>query len=237
MQTPALVAGVLRFGAALVPDLRKRGCGGGAAIARVAQGEEDGMPALEKTDWTARVVWLGRQRVPVRDLVITAEPVAEMPLSFAGPEGEVHGGETRPACSRVAAQHPRGTVIRNVRQLCIVSAEEMAAVAQEMGIAEFDYAWVGASVVVEGIPDFSHVPPSSRLQGPDGVTLVVDMENLPCQEPAVTIGKARPGQGRGFKAAAKGRRGVTAWVEREGVLRPGDRLVLHVPVQRAWQPA
>ena len=195
------------------------------------------MPALIKTEMTARVVWLGRQPVPVKDLVITAEPVAEMPLTFAGFSGEVHAGVTRPSCSRVLAQHPRGTLIRNVRQLCVVSAEEMAAVAAELGIDAFDYAWVGASVVVEGIPDFTHVPPSSRLQGPDGVTLVVDMENLPCQEPAVTIAKARPGQGRGFKAAAKGRRGVTAWVEREGVLRPGDMLVLHVPAQRGWQPA
>ena len=194
------------------------------------------MPALIKTEMTARVVWLGRQPVPVKDLVITAEPVAEMPLTFAGFSGEVHAGVTRPSCSRVLAQHPRGTLIRNVRQLCVVSAEEMAAVAAELGIDAFDYAWVGASVVVEGIPDFTHVPPSSRLQGPDGVTLVVDMENLPCQEPAVTIERVRPGQGKGFKAAAKGRRGVTAWVEREGVLRVGDVLTLHVPGQRAWEP-
>lgn len=194
------------------------------------------MPALIKTALTARVVWLGRQPVPVENLVISAEPLDEMPLTFAGFAGEVHGGETRPSCSRVLAQHPRGTVIRNVRQLCVVSAEEMAAVAQELGIDAFDYAWVGASLVVEGIPDFTHVPPSSRLQGPDGVTLVVDMENLPCQEPAVTIEKVRPGQGKGFKAAAKGRRGVTAWVEREGVLRVGDVLTLHVPGQRGWEP-
>lgn len=194
------------------------------------------MPAMVKTEITGRVVWLGRQPVPVKDLVITAEPVAEMLLSFAGPPGEVHAGETRPSCSRVTALYPKGTTIRNVRQLCVVSAEEMAAVAAELGIEAFDYAWVGASVVVEGIPDFTHLPPSSRLQGPDGVTLVVDMENLPCQEPAVTIEKVRPGQGKGFKAAAKGRRGVTAWVEREGVLRVGDVLSLHVPAQRGWEP-
>ncbi|MEM6942014.1 MAG: hypothetical protein AAF509_18060 [Pseudomonadota bacterium] len=35
---------------------------------------------------------------------------------------------------------------------------------------------------------------------------------------------------------AEGRRGVTAWVEREGMLRVGDTLRLHVPGQRAWQP-
>lgn len=192
------------------------------------------MPVLIPTDHTARVVWLGFQPVPVKDLVITSRPVEVMPLTFAGFEGEVHAGINRPSCSRVLKQHPRNTVIRNVRQLCVVSAEEMAEVARDMGLPAMDYAWVGASLVLEGIPDLSHLPPSSRLQGPDGVTLVVDMENLPCQEPAVTIEKARPGLGKGFKTAAAGKRGVTAWVEREGVLRLGDVVRLHVPAQRAW---
>lgn len=193
------------------------------------------MPALVPTDLTARVTWLGHQPAPVENLVIRAEPLAEMPLSFAGYVGESHAGLTRPSCSRVAKQHPRGTPIRNVRQLAVVSAEEMAEVARDLGLDSMNYAWVGASLVVEGIPDFTHVPPSSRLQGPDGVTLVVDMENLPCQEPAVTIDRALPGMGKGFKRAAEGKRGVTAWVEREGVLRLGDVLRLHIPAQRAWR--
>jgi hypothetical protein len=197
------------------------------------------MPALIPTSLTARVVWLGYQPVPVEKLVITSVPLSEMSLSFAGFDGEVHAGLTRPSCSRVLKQHPRDTEIRNVRQLCVVSAEEMAEVAATMGLEAMDrenlWAWVGASLVLEGIPDLTHLPPSSRLQGPDGVTLVVDMENLPCQEPAVTIEKALPGQGKGFKPAAEGKRGVTAWVEREGVLRLGDVVTLHVPAQRAWR--
>ena len=190
--------------------------------------------ALKPTDFTARIVWLGTQEVPVKDLVITSVPVTEMPLTFAGYARESHGGETRPSCSRVLAQHPRDTTIRNTRQLCVVSAEEMAMVADDLNLHPFDYAWVGASLVLEGIPDLTHLPPSARLQGPDGVTLVVDMINHPCQEPAVTISKATGGKGKLFKAAAKDRRGVTAWVEREGTLRIGDVMRLHVPDQRAW---
>jgi hypothetical protein len=199
------------------------------------------MPTLVPSAYSAKVVWLGYQPVPVEKLVITSEPVQEMPLSFAGFAGEVHAGVTRPSCSRVMMLYPRGTEIRNVRQLSVVGAEEMAEVARDIGLEAMDreslWAWVGASLVLEGIPDLTHLPPSSRLQGPDGVTLVVDMENLPCQEPAVTIGKARPGQGKGFKTAAAGKRGVTAWVEREGVLRLGDVVTLHVPAQRPWGPS
>jgi hypothetical protein len=192
------------------------------------------MPALKPTDHYATIVWLGHQPEPVEGLVIRSLPLEEMALSFAGFAGESHAGLTRPSCSRVLAQHPRGTTIRNVRQLSVLSAEEMAEVARIMGLDRFDYAWAGASLVLRGIPDFSHVPPSSRLQSEDGTTLVVDMENRPCQEPAVTIDKVLPGQGRGFKAAAEGRRGVTAWVEREGRLRLGDRMRLHIPDQRPW---
>ena len=191
------------------------------------------MPALVKTRHVGRIVWLGR--VPHRDASeIVGEPLAEMALGFEGLAGEFHAGLTRPSCSRVTTQHPRGTEIRNVRQISIVSAEELAVIAGKLGLEAVDPAWLGASVVVDGLPDFTHVPPSSRLQGPDGVTLTVDMLNQPCNLVAKTIEDARPGHGKAFKAAAEGRRGVTAWVERPGTLRVGDDLVLHVPGQRAW---
>ncbi len=99
-----------------------------------------------------------------------------------------------------------------------------------------DPAWIGASMVISGIPDFTHVPPSSRLQTARGTTLTVDMENQPCHLPAKVIDEDAPGHGRAFKAAAKDRRGVTAWVEREGPLSVGDVVTLHVPGQRAWVP-
>jgi hypothetical protein len=190
------------------------------------------MPALIPTEFTATVTWIGR--VTDRAASLRSAPLAEVFASFAGVEGEEHAGLTRPSCSRVSAQHPRGTTIRNVRQFSVVSAEDLAAVAAKMGVPAVEPAWIGASLVIAGIPDFTHVPPSSRLQGPDGVTLVVDMENRPCHLPAKVIDEDAPGHGKAFKAAAAGRRGVTAWVEREGWLRLGEVLRLHIPDQPAW---
>ncbi|MBC7141065.1 MAG: MOSC domain-containing protein [Rhodobacteraceae bacterium] len=193
------------------------------------------MPALIPTDHVARITWLGR--VPDRAAGLASVPVTEVVAGFAGIEGEAHSGLTRAACVRVSAQHPKGTEIRNVRQLSVLSAEEIAAIAAGMGIETLDPAWLGASMVIEGIADFSHVPPSSRLQADSGATLVVDMENRPCIYPGRVIEAALPGKGAAFKAAAKGRRGVTAWIEREGVLRLGDRVRLHIPDQPAWNPS
>ncbi|WP_099913022.1 MOSC domain-containing protein [Puniceibacterium antarcticum] len=190
------------------------------------------MPALNPTDFTATIRWLGR--VPLSGDGIRSEAVDVVDLGWDGVEGERHSGGTRPSCSRMLKQYPRGTEIRNVRQLSVISAEELAQIAERMGLESIAPEWTGASMVIEGIPDFSHVPPSSRLQGPDGVTLVIDMENRPCQLPAREIEAERAGFGARFKPAAKGRRGVTAWVERPGRLAVGDMLRLHVPDQPLW---
>jgi hypothetical protein len=103
-----------------------------------------------------------------------------------------------------------------------------------MGLETIDPVWLGASAVVEGLPDFSHLPPSARLQAPDGTTLVVDMQNRPCSLPAREIEAEFAGAGARFKTAATGLRGVTAWVERPGRIALGDRLRLHIPDQRSW---
>ncbi|MGL4281846.1 MAG: MOSC domain-containing protein [Albidovulum sp.] len=190
------------------------------------------MPALIATDHYATVTWLGR--VPGTQQGIASVSAESLMLTLAGAEGEAHSGLTRPSCSRVMGLYPRGTTIRNTRQLAIASAEDLRTIAAEMGLDHLAPEYLGLSVVIEGIVDFSHVPPSSRLQAESGATLTIDMENRPCTLPAREIEAAHPGFGKAFKPAAAGRRGVVAWVEREGLLSLGDRLRLHVPDQPAW---
>ncbi|MBW4707637.1 MOSC domain-containing protein [Roseobacter sp. YSTF-M11] len=190
------------------------------------------MPALMPTSYTGEITWLGR--VIDSDKTLRAEPLRSADLTFTGIEGECHGGLTRPSCVRTKAQYARGTEIRNVRQLSVLSFEELAQIADRMGLSEFDPAWVGASMVIRGIPDFTHVPPSSRLQMPSGATITVDMENRPCVLPGRVIENEKSGSGAAFKTAAKDRRGVTAWVEREGPVAVGDAVTLHIPDQPVW---
>ena len=191
------------------------------------------MPELVPTDHYGEIVWLG---TVADNTSIRSTAADKMTLTFDGPVGEGrHGGRTRSSCVRVKAQHPQGTEIANVRQLSILSAEELDDIAQGCGLDAVDPIWLGASIVVRGIPDFSHVPPSSRLQGPDGATITINMENRPCNFPAREMEQDRPGHGKAFKTAAKGRRGVTAWVERPGVLEIGQALRLHIPDQPAWR--
>jgi hypothetical protein len=191
------------------------------------------VPALLPTDFTCTVVWLGNNAD--RATTLASAPQTSMTLTFAGYAGESHAGLTRPSDSRVIDQYPRGTEIRNTRQLSILSSEDLAAIAEAMQLEALDPALLGASMVVEGLPDFSHIPPSSRLQDlATGTTLTVDMENRPCNLPSKGIEARYPGRGKAFRAAAVGRRGVTAWVEREGDIAVGATLRLHIPDQPVW---
>ena len=119
--------------------------------------------------------------------------------------------------------------------MSILSAEELDQIAGALGLEALSPGLLGASMVVAGLPDFSHVPPGTRLQAPSGATLAVDVENGPCNWPGDEIEAEHPGHGRAFRHAAAGRRGVTAWVERPGRIALGESLSIFVPDQPAWR--
>lgn len=192
------------------------------------------MPALIQSDYTATITWLGR--VPEDPDGIRSEALTETHATLDGFPGESHGGTARAACSRFTMLYPQGAHVRNTRQLSILSEEEMAKIAATLGLAKLDPIHLGASLVLSGIPDLSHLPPGARLKAAAGTVITIDLENGPCQFPAKEIEKDSPGHGKGFKAAAEGRRGTTAWVEREGPLKLGDTLALYLPTQPIWAP-
>ncbi len=192
-----------------------------------------GMPVLKETDFAGEVVWLGH--APAGGSM-QSQPVDRLSLGFSGVGGERHEGTQRASCVRVRNLYPEGTEIRNVRQLSILCDEELQGTATEMGLQRLDPGLVGASIVLRGIPDFTHIPPGSRLQGPSGLTVTIDMENRPCVMPGREIEGENPGFGASYKPAAKNRRGVTAWIECPGGLAVGERMRLFVPDQRAWNP-
>ncbi|MDX1401642.1 MAG: MOSC domain-containing protein [Kiloniellales bacterium] len=187
------------------------------------------MAGLKKSDFSGRVdevLWCRDSATS-----IVSETADELFVSLAGFPNDTHAGLTRPACVRVKQLYPKGTEIKNARQLTLVSREELDAIAGDMGLDHLPPAWLGANLMLSGIPTLTLLPPSSRLQFSSGLTLVVDLENGPCIHPARVIDKHFPGKGLSFVKHATHRRGITAWVEREGNIKAGDEVEVHIPNQ------
>jgi hypothetical protein len=157
--------------------------------------------------------------------------VPEVRATLEGLEGDRHAGFTRRADARVP-QYPRGTEIHNSRQVSLVAEEELAAIAANMGVPVIEPEWIGANLVLRGVPNLSHLPPMTRISFPERTALALEGENHPCVFPGKAIQYAYPevpGLGKRFPKAAYHLRGVVGWVERAGMIRVGDTVQIDVP--------
>ncbi|WP_136618185.1 MULTISPECIES: MOSC domain-containing protein [Mesorhizobium] len=162
-------------------------------------------------------------------------PVDELRLGFDGISGDFHAGSTRRSGGR-EPWYPRGTEMRNERQLSVVAADELAIVAERMGLDEIRPEWIGANLVIEGVPNLSMLPSGTLLFFKGGVTIKVDAQNGPCRIAGRSIaehaGMADVEAGALlFPKAAKRLRGVVAWVEKPGTISVGEEISVRVPEQ------
>jgi hypothetical protein len=184
-----------------------------------------------------------------------SSPVDSLEVTYEGVMGDFHAGLTRRSGGR-EPWYARGTEMRNERQLSILSSEELAAIAENMGLGHIEPGWIGANLVVRGVPDMSFLPPRTLLIFESGVTLRVDGYNAPCRIAGGAIAKSvgaarisaapsakdeggkeagfdwtRTDTALAFTHAAEMKRGLVAWVEREGVIRTGEALTVRVGPQ------
>jgi len=163
------------------------------------------------------------------------QAVDSLALNFDGIVGDYHAGLTRRSGSR-EPWYPRGTVMRNERQLSIVSPGELAIVAERMALPEIKPEWMGANLLLEGIPQLSMLPAGTLLFFKGGVTIKIDAQNHPCRDAgrAIAEGAGMADVEAGtllFPKAAKRLRGLVGWVEKPGTIAPGEEISVRVPEQ------
>jgi len=100
-------------------------------------------------------VLIGRDRAKG----LETEAVPSITLTFDGVGGDFHRGAIVKSGSDLLKLHPRGTPLRNVRHVTLVSEEELAQVARRLAIPVLPGSWLGANIVTAGIPDLTLVPP------------------------------------------------------------------------------
>ncbi len=164
---------------------------------------------------------------------LVTTPCEQIVANFRGLEGDKHAGFTRGADSRTP-YYKRGTEIRNVRQVSLVSIEDLADVAVAMKLPEVRPEWLGANVAVTGIPRFTLLPPNTRLIFSSGAVLSVSHENMPCVSPGEVIQDNHP-ERKGLKSlfpkAAIHKRGVVACVEIPGLISCHDEVQVDLAEQ------
>ncbi len=160
-------------------------------------------------------------------------PVDRLTLTFEGIPGDRHGGHTRRSGGR-EPWYPRGTQMRNERQVSILAPDELARIASSMGIEAVKPEWIGGNILVDGLPHFSFVPPRTRLVFENGAVLRIDGQNAPCRFSGASVAAHYPGREGldiAFVRAARRLRGLVAWVEKPGEVRAGEAVEARLPEQ------
>ncbi|MGB0424847.1 MAG: MOSC domain-containing protein, partial [Flavobacteriales bacterium] len=121
-----------------------------------------------------------------------------------GLQNDKHYGNTKAAGGRDTQLYKRGIEIKNHRPWSAISQDELENIAKGMGIKQLKGEWIGANFIVEGVSNFSQVPPLSRLVFENGPVLVVYEENAPCKFPQPHIEANAGKTTKTFASAAKG---------------------------------
>jgi hypothetical protein len=152
-------------------------------------------------------------------------PLEKADLVFGGIQGDRHFGITAKADSR-QKMYPRGTEIMNRRQLSLVSVEELAGVAQRLGVEQIRAEWLGANIVLSGYSKLTELPMGTRMMLPSGVGIICEGENEPCMGPGKLIAEhyGIEGLGQKFVKQAYKSRGIVGYIERPGEIKVGDKV-------------
>ena len=160
-------------------------------------------------------------------------------LSFEGIPGDRHFGWTRRSGGR-EPWYPRGTEMRNERQLSLLAPDELAVIAERLGVPELKPEWIGGNLVIEGLPRFSMLPAGARLVFEGGAVVAIEAQNHPCRFAGRSIAQHypdRPDIELGFAKVAKRLRGLIGWIEKPGAIRPGATVSARIPEQWIYPPA
>ena len=162
-------------------------------------------------------------------------PTDALDLGFEGIAGDFHAGTTRRSGGR-EPWYGRGTEMRNERQISIVASDELRLIAAGMKLAEVKPDWIGANLVIDGVPRLSMLPSGTLMFFAGGVTLKVDGQNHPCRLAGRAVAEnARMADHEAgalmFPKAAKRLRGLVAWVEKPGRVTRGEAVSVRIPEQ------
>jgi hypothetical protein len=180
----------------------------------------------------------------VISLCINGSTLEELAFSLEGPRGDAHTGFTRQLGGH-DGEYTRtsdlktGAPIFNWRAWSGLSAEEIRETEDALGAA-IPPGCLLENIIISGIPNFSKLPPTTRLvfparQSKSGrqAILAVWEENTPCSVVGARLAALhdRPTLKKQFVSAAANKRGVVGIVLAPGEVRRGDEVRVYSPTR------
>ena len=184
----------------------------------------------------------------VKSLSLNGESVSRINFGLMGPTGDDHAGLSRHLSGHDGAYMEtsslmRGARVFNWRSWTALSDQEISIIEEKLGVS-IPQGCLLENLVISGIPNFSQLPPTSRLVFPmrkdrSQAILAVWEENGPCRGVGNRLEKYHadqkyiqaPGLSTRFITAARSKRGVMGLLLSEGLVEVGDWVNVFPPVQ------
>lgn len=167
-------------------------------------------------------VWPADAEVP--------EPREVLELTWLGAEEDRHAGLTMMSDSRTTYVYDKGIEIRNHRQLSLMSVEELALIAERLGLdGPLAPGLIADNITLSGAPELTALPRMTRLEFASGAVVITGGVNNPCTIAGAMVGRAHGTAKEKFPKAAWDHRGITGWVDRPGRITVGDAVTAHLP--------
>jgi len=166
-------------------------------------------------------VWPAEKETPLR--------VDDITLDWGGVIGDRHHGVLMNSDSRQRPVFPRGTEIRNHRQISLVDVAELHQIALGLGIEDIAPGVIADNIATQGFDHLTDLAPMTRLVFSSGAVVMTGGENHPCTIAGRLVGDVYGSDHKRFVSAATDLRGITGWVEHPGTIRPGDTVTAIAP--------
>lgn len=186
----------------------------------------------EKIIVTVKGLYLGKDETKLEK-----ESVSELVLWWNGIlDDKRHYGLSKKAGVR-EKPFAKGQIVRNDRQVSIVSVEELDRLAKRMDLDEVKSEWLGANILFQGYPELTSLPPLTLIifREKEDAAIRVYGKNLPCKGPGDVIQAHypnKPSLATLFVESALNCRGVVGWVHRAGIINVGDEAEIILPKSR-----
>jgi MOSC domain-containing protein YiiM len=124
--------------------------------------------------------------------------------------------------------------MRNTRAVSIVSVEDLDEASRLLGIERLQPEWIGANLVVSGIPRLSFLPRGTHVFLEGKAILLIEDQNAPCRIAGAAIAGHIPGRPDielTFPKLARRLRGLVGSVEHPGDVHAGSSVTVRLPEQ------